>query len=356
MLSMEQEFDSEPQSRKSLLLPILRQRMRPGPLIDSDGKYHVRLSRSLASKCKLYIFKDIFHTLIDLPWIRLAPFIVVTYLLSYLVFALMFWMLPAGSVANVHTFDQIYWFTVQTMSSIGYGFHYPVSTLSNVIMTFSVIYAISLDAMLFGLLYSKFSRPTTRSTGVLFSDTVCFAVRSNGKPFLSFRMINLRQHALISVKCRVFVLFGELMARRTESEQQSSMTVLPASHLTFDVPPDLMSLPCTVFHEIDVRSPLAGWTKERIEATPIFQIICLLEACDATTGDWFQVRKEWNMSCFRWDARFSPVMNVSEDGWRSVDLDFFSSVTPYSPVGMPAGSPRDDDESPVMHRHAADEH
>ena len=90
-----------------------------------------------------------------------------------------------GGIENVHTgsFADMFFFSVQTMATIGYGAMSPATTYANSVMTAETVFGVTLLALGTGLLFARISRPTAR---VLFSE-VAVVAPYNGVPTLMVR-------------------------------------------------------------------------------------------------------------------------------------------------------------------------
>ena len=60
------------------------------------------------------------------------------------------------------SFRDAFFFSVQTMGTIGYGAMFPESTAANVLVVAESITSLTLTALATGLVFAKFSRSTAR--------------------------------------------------------------------------------------------------------------------------------------------------------------------------------------------------
>jgi inward rectifier potassium channel len=147
------------------------------------------------------IGRDLYHFLRTARWPTLLGSIVLVFLLGNAVFALLYLASP-GSIVNAHagSFEDAFFFSVQTMATIGYGGMTPVGRWANVLATGEAVFGIILTAMSTGILFAKFSSPKPR---VLFSRDAVIT-KENGKLTLMFRMGNERlSHLIVEAEIRV---------------------------------------------------------------------------------------------------------------------------------------------------------
>jgi inward rectifier potassium channel len=130
--------------------------------------------------------RDLYHGIMALSWPATIVFIAGGFLVANAVFALAYFV--AGGVAHAvpGSFADSFFFSVQTMGTIGYGAMYPESFTANVLVVVETIVGLTLLALATGLVFAKFSHPTAR---VMFTrEAVISPV--NGVPTLMFRIGN----------------------------------------------------------------------------------------------------------------------------------------------------------------------
>ncbi len=133
---------------------------------------------------------DVYHYLLTSPWWVLFALILVAYLVANAAFAAVY--VVDGGIENARpgSFRDAYFFSVQTMATIGYGRMVPVSTLSNVVVTLEALFGLVTLALATGLMFAKFSQARAR---VLFSRYAIVATR-DGVPSLMVRLANEARH------------------------------------------------------------------------------------------------------------------------------------------------------------------
>ncbi len=154
-------------------------------------------------------WRDPYHLLLTISWFGFITFIVFSYLATNALFALLY--LAGGDCikdARPDSFLDKFFFSVQTLASIGYGDMYPTTLYANSIVTIEAMVGLMGIAILTGLAFARFSRPTAR---VLFSH-VAVIVPEDGVPMLKFRTANQRRNQILEAQLRVYLMRDEISA------------------------------------------------------------------------------------------------------------------------------------------------
>jgi inward rectifier potassium channel len=227
------------------------------------------------------------------------------------------YMIDAG-VANARpgSFADAFFFSVQTMATIGYGTMAPHSFGSNVLVSIEAMSGLVAFAVVTGLVFARFSRPTAR---VRFSRLTVVAPR-DGVPSLMFRVVNQRSNRI--VEAQVHVVFS----RWETTREGDSMRRFYDLHLARSRNA-LFSLSWTVMHPIVEESPLFGQTAASLKASRGL-IIASLVGLDESFLQNIHVRYAWTADEIAWDMRFVDVLQELPDGSFSIDYSHFDEVVP----------------------------
>ncbi|HEY2747812.1 MAG TPA: ion channel [Polyangia bacterium] len=258
---------------------------------------------------------DLYHNLIDRSWLRLLGLLFSLYLLSNVVFAALY-RLGGDCVAGATRFSDLFFFSVQTLSTIGYGTMTPKTSYAHVLVTFQAFAGTLFVAVVTGLVFAKFSRPTAR---VMWSRNVVLIERG-GKRLLQFRMANERANQIVEAQLRVAIAYnevapdGERMRRFHDLKLQRDRNVI-------------FVLTWTAVHEIDEHSPLHGMSREQMKAKTL-QLICSLIGLDETFSQQVHARHAYTPDDFVSDMRFADIIGTDETGVRYVDYERFDVLVP----------------------------
>jgi inward rectifier potassium channel len=266
----------------------------------------VRLGR------KHHLFGDLYVNLISMPWILLIGCIAVFYLLSNLIFAEIYYLNKDG-IENARMFSDMFFFSVQTMATIGYGQMVPLDFLTNSLVTVEAFWGLAFFAFITGLVFSKFSRPTAK---VLFSD-VAVVSDFQGMPHLKIRMANQRDNRIVDAKANLYMLH-DLVTKEGYSIRQIHDLKLVRDHTP------LLSLTWTLMHPIDDDSPLKGLDSQTL-CKMGDEIIVALVGLDETLSQTIYAHHSYIAEEIVYDAFFEDVL-TRDEARVQVDYSLFHTV------------------------------
>jgi inward rectifier potassium channel len=125
--------------------------------------------------------RDPYHLAVALTWPQFLATLLMLYLLVNVAFATLFWLIP-GSVANAraYSFPDAFFFSIETLATVGYGEMYPVTLYGHVVASAEIVCGLAFTAILTGLTFVRFSRPRAK---LVFASHPVVAMH-NGKPTL----------------------------------------------------------------------------------------------------------------------------------------------------------------------------
>jgi inward rectifier potassium channel len=282
------------------------------PPIRSDGMVMVRRVGARRD-----FGRDLYHFLRTARWPTLIGLIVLVFLVANAIFAL-FYLGSPGSIANANgSFEDAFFFSVQTMAAIGYGAMTPVGHYANTLATAEAVFGIILTALSTGILFAKFSSPKPR---VLFSREAVIS-RENGVFTLMFRMGNERlSHLIVEAEIRVTMIKDVVGADGALSRRLDDV-VLRRDRTPF------FALSWTAYHAIDEKSPLFGYDDARLKRENVAMLITF-RGTDDTLAQVVHTRYAYTAEHILYGKRFADVLLVDETGERYVDYRRFHDVLP----------------------------
>ncbi len=259
---------------------------------------------------------DLYHFLLSSPWWVLFAVILVCYLAANALFAAIYFVGGGIESADPGSFRDAYFFSVQTMATIGYGRMVPISTLSNVVVTLEALFGLVTLALATGLMFAKFSQPRAR---VLFSRYAIVGMR-DGVQSLMVRLANERSTGLVEARLRLVLLRDETTLEGESIRRFHTLRLARESSAVF-------ALSWTAIHPIDASSPLFGATPESLEKTSAQLVASLVGIEEATTQN-VQARHTWKADCVLFEHRFRDILVRLPDGRRALDYGRFHDVEP----------------------------
>ncbi|MBV8061815.1 MAG: ATP-sensitive inward rectifier potassium channel 10 [Alphaproteobacteria bacterium] len=195
---------------------------------------------------KNLFFKDMYVTLLAKPWFQLLGICGAFYLLSNLFFASIYYINLDG-IEHATGFADAFFFSVQTMATIGYGRMAPITLLANFVVTFEALWGFAFFAFMTGLVFAKFSRPTAH---VLFTDVAVIS-DYDGVPHFKIRLANQRHNRIVDATAHL-ILLRNVVTKEGYTMRRFVDLHLERNHVPF------LQLSWTLLHKIDENSPLFG--------------------------------------------------------------------------------------------------
>src|SRR4051795_3327558 len=207
----------------------------------------------------------------------------------------------AGSTGG-HWFFDYFFFSVQTLATVGYGHMYPQTLYGHIITTIEIMSGLFLLAVMTGLIFVRFSRPIAR---VAFSRSIVIAPL-NGKPTLMVRIGNENHHSMVEAEFRIMFSRDEPLIEGGDFRyfynlklHFDRLTVFPAA--------------LTLRHVIDQTSPLHGATPESLEHDRALFFVSVV-GIDPVIAAAVQTQQDYTWRDIRFGHRFVEIYGEYQDG------------------------------------------
>jgi len=257
---------------------------------------------------KKFDWRDTYHFILTLTWSGFSALIFGIYLLINVVFAALY-MLDAHAVAEMPpgSFLHAFFFSVETLATVGYGHMYPDSIYGHMISMLEIMVGMFGLAVITGLIFVRFSRPTAR----IYFSKVAVIAPFDGVPNLMIRVANLRHHAMVEPDFRMILLRSTITAEGDDVRRFRSL------ELDFD---HLIAFPAvlTVRHRIDEESPLFGMTPQDFQQQDI-RILASIVGIETVIVAPVQGYGDYNCDQIEWNRRFVEIYAENEEGEWTVD-------------------------------------
>ncbi|MEO6785512.1 MAG: ion channel [Chthoniobacteraceae bacterium] len=253
-------------------------------------------------------WRDAYHWILTLNWPRFALLTAAAFLVLNLIFAVAYFV-GGACLAEVppHSFGAAFFFSAETLATVGYGHVYPITAYGHVVATVELMTGMFWTAVITGLIFVRFSRPMVR---ILFSE--CMAIAPvNGVPTLVLRVANLRHQPLAEARFRLVLhrdettIEGETMRRFYDLKLQvESIVTFPAV--------------LTLRHTMDESSPMHGATPKLLtawDALFMSSVVCT----DTVINTPVQSQHNYLAGDVRFGERFVEVYSETVDGRLFVD-------------------------------------
>jgi inward rectifier potassium channel len=305
--------------------PLNREQFDPGitqsytgelrRIINRDGSFNVR--RKGLSLKDLHVYQ----LLLSLSWpafmgLVLALFIIVNALFAGLYIAAGLENLTgAQAPTRVESMLNAFFFSVQTLTTVGYGTISPRGIGASAIAGVEAMLGVMGFAFAAGLLYGRFSRPSAR---ILFSSKAIISPFRDGIS-LQFRIANRRSNAIVNLEATVLLMTVEWEGGQQKRKYARLELERPTVYF--------LPLTWTIVHPISDSSPLHGLTREKL-AERSAELLVLITGFDDSFNQVVNARTSFRWDEIAWGVRFVPAFHADDRGELILDLDKIDDTAP----------------------------
>jgi inward rectifier potassium channel len=256
-----------------------------------------------------------------MPWSRFFAIFGCAYLLVNCIFASIYMELGRNALhaserdLGMVSFAQAFFFSAQTLTTVGYGALYPFGFAANMVSSVEVAVGLTGFALATSLMFARFSRPSAK---LAFSDRMVVAPY-RGITSLQFRVANHRSNVLMDLQATLLLMTVEQGA---DGKLQRNFVELPLERTGVN----FLALTWTVVHPIDENSPLFGKSQEDLERLQA-EVLILLRGFDDAFSQVVHTRYSYRWDEIQWSARFVPAFEVSEEGHMVLDVRKIGETT-----------------------------
>jgi inward rectifier potassium channel len=270
-------------------------------LMNKDGSFNV-IKQGIPGN-----LRDTYQTLIAMSWTKFLLISLAFIFGLNLVFALIYVGIGVEDLAGDkegsfwQNLSEAFFFSFQTFTTVGYGRISPVGKLLNFVAVFEASTGLMVFAIITGLLYGRFSRPSIR---LLYSDKALIAPYKDGWGFM-FRIVNLRKNLLLDTGATVAMTVHH--KEGNESKRRYFRLDLEISRI------DYFAANWTLVHQIDKNSPFNQLDLNNLRSSE-FEIIIQIKAFDNSFGQHVHSRNSYTQDEIVVGAKFKPATRVDKEG------------------------------------------
>ncbi|KAF1372156.1 hypothetical protein PFLUV_G00262260 [Perca fluviatilis] len=360
--------------------PVFRDRVNKARFIAKNGSCNLA-HKNIREQGRF--LQDVFTTLVDLKWRFTLVIFTTTFVSSWLLFAMSWWLVAFAHgdlgqerereldldperhnrtqcvprdnelvldpeqhnrtqcVTGVKSFTSAFLFSIEVQVTIGFGGrmiteHCPTAIT---VLIMQNIIGLIINAVMLGCIFMKTAQSNRRAETLIFSRHAVIAVRNNCLCFM-IRIGDLRKSMIIGATVRLQVV------RKTTTPEGE---VIPIHQIDVQTETALASnslfllAPLIICHIIDKNSPLYDLSAMELQCSDL-EVIVILEGVVETTGITTQARTSYVSDEIQWGHRFVPIV-TEEEGVYSVDYSKFGNTVK---VTTPRCSARELDEKPSI--------
>ncbi len=274
-----------------------------GRFINRDGTFNLR-----KVGWPFWRRYSIYYRMISIPLWQFMGIIFIFYILINLIFTLIYISIGTDELTGMiahdgwKMFKEIYFFSTQTFTTVGYGRINPVGDAAGLTASIESMTGLLSFAIATGLIYGRFARPRAH---LAFSDNAVIAPY-RGKTALMFRFVCYKeQHALTDVTVQVNLA----MLIQENGQANYQYYNLPLERTKIE------SLPMnwTVVHPIDEQSPLTGLSLEDLKAADV-ELYVLVRGFNDVYSNTVLQRTSYTYDEIKINHKFTHMYRETENG------------------------------------------
>lgn len=239
-------------------------------LLNEDGSYNIKRIGGISN------FKDFYKHLLECSWPKFLLYITSFYLVLNFIFTFLFLMVGIEELQGINEhqnkFFAVFFFSVQTLTTVGYGSMSPIGFGANVIAMIEAFVGVLNFAVATGLLYGRFSKAEIK---IAFSHNIIITPFQDANA-LMFKMVNQRNNVLLNTKVNVMLILDKQIAGEQFNKEYYDL------ELQIDEI-DFFPLTWTIVHKIDSNSPLYNISLNELIVRNA-EVIVLVKTFDETYG------------------------------------------------------------------------
>ena len=263
---------------------------------------------------KRALHKDLYHTMLEISWLKLLFSYVLVFLIFNTFFALLYLLVPGSLSLEDPTFLNAFFFSVQTFSTVGYGIISPVTIYGNLIVVIEIIMGLLTTAISTGIIFSRFSKPNAK---ILYSKNLLINQFSNERVMM-FRIANDRSNKIVAASIDIHYTF------QTKSPEGVNMTRFKQLTLQRSYSP-IFSLSWTIIHTIDELSPFYKKSLDDIKKAE-HEFFVVFHGTDETYSLTIHDYHSYSASDIIENKYFVDIVSKDNEGIRTIDFKHFHDV------------------------------
>jgi len=270
-----------------------------------------------------------YHTMLAMPRAKFLSFLLIVYIVINLFFAGIYYTIGIDHLAGVNqgsdikNFSEVFFFSAQTFTTVGYGRISPVGFMASAVSTFEAFLGLLSFALATGLFYGRFSRPRAFLS---FSHNAIIAPYKDGIAFM-FRMAPYKNNLLSEAEVKVNLAMqldenGKMMNRFFNLDLEISKI-------------NALALSWTIVHPINEKSPLYNFNYTDMVNAKI-EALVFVKAFDEVFSNTVVQRFSYVASEVVWGAKFRLMYHPDEKKEATIldmnKLNDYEKVELLSPV------------------------
>lgn len=288
-------------------------------LVNKDGSNNLR-------KVGLSVWErySIYHTLLKMSSKTFLLLVFLYYTITNIVFAFIYLTIGIDKLSGVEVsnnfitnFTQAFFFSSQTMTTVGYGHVAPSGFIANAVASIESFLGIITFALVTGMFYARFSRPKAY---IRFSENFLIGPYKDGKAIM-FRLATYKNNHLTEVKAEVTAVIHQ----SENGKKVSRFYPIPLEINRINS----LALSWTCVHYITEDSPFWLMSEQDMKESGV-ELMVTVKGFDDHYSNTVQQRTSYNHAEMVYGAKFEPMYHRSEiDNMTEVNLKKVNKYTSY---------------------------
>ncbi|TRY60319.1 hypothetical protein DNTS_013654 [Danionella cerebrum] len=271
---------------------------------------------------------DIFTTLVEIRWRVMFLTFALSYILSWLFFGILFWIIALTHgdmkhpnnepcVYEVRSFTAAFLFSLETQTTIGYGFRGMSENcmIAIIVVTIQDVISVFIDTFVIGIVIAKMASARKRAQTVGFSNCAVISLY-DGHLCLSWRVGDFRKNHMVE---------GTANAQLVHCLENSTGKVkITYKDLCIEENSFILVTPMTIIHKISPGSPLYKMSLKDLRKES-FELVVSFTYTDDCSGLLHQTRTSYTQSEILWGQDFQEMVRVTRKNYR-VDYALFNQT------------------------------
>jgi inward rectifier potassium channel len=314
-------------ARKESFDPGLTQKFegRIRRTINKNGSFNVRKTGGSMRDVNAYLF------LVSIPWAAFLGLVFAAFLATNLLFASVYYLAGPAALhgADITTpltdFESAFFFSAQTLTTVGYGSISPQGVLANSVSSLEAMIGLLGFAVATGLLVGRVSQPSAR---IAYSGR-CLITSYEEITSLQFRVANQRRNNVMELQAKVILMLVDECSNGLRRDYFELSLVRSGIYF--------FPITWTVVHAIDKDSPLFGKTSKDLERLQA-EVLILIKGFDETFGQEVLSRYSYTYDEILWGGSFAQAFHVDSDGHLVLNVDKVGELRESGATRIDAGA------------------
>jgi inward rectifier potassium channel len=269
---------------------------------------------------------SLYHSMLNYSRAKFLFIILSFYLAVNLFFAFIYLIIGIGNLGGIEQeteigkFWEAFFFSAQTLSTVGYGHVYPKSLLANTIAATESVLGLLTFAIVTGVMYARFAKPKAY---IMYSKNALFAPFKSGTAIM-FRMAPYKHNHLMDAEVKL-----SLVMRIDENGTTTNRfynLALEYSRV------NTLTLSWTVVHPINEESPFYNITPKELVETQA-EMLVFVKAFDESFSSTVVSRTSYTAHEFVYGGKFSLMFHPNQQ--RTTTHLHINKLDLYESVSLP---------------------